>query len=204
MTRKLVNAILESRARALAKRFAPHLPKQGRILDYGCGTGHTALALASHYAREVCEVDIVNMKLVGPAPLLLNSPSLPFPDRAFSCTLLLFVLHYLENPVGVLRELRRVTADRMIVIQSTYHGFAGRLLLGLRETIQGRGALRAVQTFGLLRACSCSLMPLRFYTRDELRDAFARAGWLEVNRKAPDSWRHPAPRDLFVLEPCGE
>jgi SAM-dependent methyltransferase len=204
MIGKLANIILESRAKVLAQRFAPHLPANGRILDYGCGTGHTALILASRYAREVCEADVVNMKLVGSAPVLLKTPTLPFSDRAFSCTLLLFVLHYLEDPVSVLRNLRRITTDRLIVIQSTYHGFAGRLLLGLREAIQGRGAMRAAQTFGLLRACPCSLVPRRFYDRDNLRALFARAGWQEVVHETPAAWRYPIHRDLFVLEPCRE
>ncbi|MGH3440594.1 MAG: class I SAM-dependent methyltransferase, partial [Nitriliruptorales bacterium] len=92
----------------------------GRILDVGCGTGFLGLGLlASGRATELHAVDISegmlerarsNADTLGVRARLVRASAtrLPFPDAAFDAVVTRGVLHHLHDPVGALREWRRV------------------------------------------------------------------------------------------------
>jgi SAM-dependent methyltransferase len=85
---------------------APLLP-EGRILDLGCGVGHSYHLLAP---RETVGVDIDREALAGQAreTHVADMRDLPFPDDNFDGVLSVQSIEHVPDPERVLVELRRV------------------------------------------------------------------------------------------------
>jgi SAM-dependent methyltransferase len=196
----MMSGVLRQRANELASRIAPLLPPSGRMLDIGCGTGHNAVALRSRLPNLcVHECDVVDMKIVGPPPVLFDH-KLPFADGTFDAATLLFVLQYPADPLALLREARRVAAGRVIVLQSTHRGRVARGMLAARGFIQGRGAFAVARRVGVVNGCSRALRPRRMFDPDALEHEFAAAG-LRIVRREPHAWPMTGlSRDLYLLE----
>lgn len=196
----LMNRILWRRGQKLAALLKPYLPAQGRLLDVGSGTGHNAAAIEADFDLSVTEVDVVDMNAVGRPVELYDGKTLPFDNRSFDATMLLFVLHYAPDPAGLLRELHRVTAGRIFVMQSVYDGPVGRAVLWVREWLQGRFAFEVASRLGFVPRSPCSMKPLHYFTRESLAAIFQQAGLRVVARSAsawPGARLH---RDFYVLE----
>ena len=90
-----------------------------RVLDVGCGAGHTALAFAKHVAQVVA-LDMTQEMLDQSARLakqrgLANiafrhgfAEALPFPDGAFDIVTSRFCAHHYADPARATREAARV------------------------------------------------------------------------------------------------
>ncbi len=195
----LIGRLLERRARRLAERIVPFLPKRGTVLDIGSGTGHNVRALQERTAINFVEADVVNMSMVGPGPRPFDGKTLPFADSSFDCTLLLFVLGYPEHPDELLREVKRVSR-RMIILQSTYLGRFGLLLLRGRELLQGRLAFYLARLLKGIPNVPCPMYPRRYFTRNELERVIEQAGFRVIFHPPRSRAWCPLCRDLYVLE----
>jgi|RhiMetdeSRZDD1v2_1073273.scaffolds.fasta_scaffold443913_2 ubiquinone/menaquinone biosynthesis C-methylase UbiE len=102
---------------ALLAAAAPHGAE--RVLDAGCGTGHTALALAPLVA-EVVGVDLTEAMLEQGRRLAAERgltnvtfrtgdvEQLPFPDASFNIVASRYSAHHYPRPSAALREFARV------------------------------------------------------------------------------------------------
>ena len=130
----------------------------------------------------------------------LTPPQLPADDRAFDATFIAFVLHYSDSAFDLLREARRITRGQVIILQSTYDGWWGRIVLGLREYLWGRLAFRLAVLASVITGKECPLKPRRYFTRMELRDLIVSAGF-HILAMAPAEWFGLwVSRDLFIVE----
>lgn len=199
MIQGLLKHVLKRRAEGLAERLIPHLPKTGTVLDVGAGTGHTAQALERITLLKVVEVDVEDMHVVGPGPILFDGKWLPFRDDTFNGALVVFVLHYPRDPAQLLREVARVTRGPIVVIQSVYTRALGRAVLCTREFGTGRFAFWASRAVRLINTPRCPLNPRRWFTRAVFRET-ARQARLEVRAFQSRTWPGlSVSRDLFVL-----
>ncbi|MGX1809377.1 methyltransferase domain-containing protein [Nocardia sp. NPDC055321] len=177
----------------------PHLPGSGRVLDIGSGTGHNTEALRARTRVSYVETDVVDMHVVGPAPVPCGDGDLPFAADAFDAALVLHVLQFPSDVVALLRNAGRI-APRVVVLQSTVGGPAGRAALVVRGFVFGRLAFRVARAVGYVAPAPQALRVLRVFSRDDVRAAATAAG-LRVTAFEAD--RFPVPfggRDLFVLE----
>jgi SAM-dependent methyltransferase len=197
----LIEKLLRRRAQRLVRFILPELPAVGRILDVGSGTGHNADCLAGSSALEVIEADVVDMHAVGVGPVLFDGEVLPFADAEFSASMVLFVLQYTTDPESLLREMRRVTSGRVIVLQSTYSGSIGRLILRARDFTTGRFAFFVARCLGVVSARTGSLRPERFFTRQGLDEVLGAAGLRVRAIRRFDAMSYFVSRELYVLEP---
>jgi SAM-dependent methyltransferase len=105
-------------ALARGEALADGLPRRGRILEVGCGTGGLLVA-AARSGREIAGVDIASRWLVAArrrladhrlsVPLLAASAErLPWPDGHFAAVVADSVLEHLDDPATALREWARV------------------------------------------------------------------------------------------------
>jgi len=103
----------------LAARFADlaQVHRDQRVLDVGCGPGALTAELVNRVGAEsVSAVEpsasfaaAVRERLPGVDVRRSAAEQLPFPDGTFDITLAQLVVHFMDDPVQGLREMRRVT-----------------------------------------------------------------------------------------------
>jgi ubiquinone/menaquinone biosynthesis C-methylase UbiE len=108
------------------------LPSDWEVADLGCGTGHTAAALAPH-VKTVVGVDQSAAMLRAARKRTAafenvdlrqgNLEALPLDDESIDAALLLLVLSYVADPPQVLREVSRVLrpGGRVVVVDLLRH-----------------------------------------------------------------------------------
>jgi SAM-dependent methyltransferase len=197
----IMETLLRRRAERLVRFIWPELPAVGPILDVGSGTGHNAEWLVGFSGREVVEADVVDIHWVGRGPVLFDGKVLPFHDGQFSASFLLFVLQYAEEPEFLLKEMRRVTSGRVMVLQSIYSGRIGHSILTAWEFMTGCFALFVARTLGLVSARACALRPKRFFTRQSLDELVNASGFRVRAIRRFNAISLRLSRELYVLEP---
>ncbi len=106
------------KSQLLAERWAANA--RGRILDFGTGTGQVTRVLCRRH-QFVVGVDISasslarNMQETGVIGLVANGYRLPFRDGAFDTLCCNGVLHHMGRLPDALREMARVTQERMFI-----------------------------------------------------------------------------------------
>jgi ubiquinone/menaquinone biosynthesis C-methylase UbiE len=97
-----------------------------RVLDVGTGTGIFAEAFAAKgFAVTGIDTNIGLLQAAGrlvPAAAFKQAAAehIPYGDGAFEVVFLGHVLHETDDPVGALREARRVTTKRVVVLEWPY------------------------------------------------------------------------------------
>ena len=88
-------------------RVAEILPRVGRVLDVGAGTGHSAALLAP---RESVAVDIDPVALEGQhrQTVVADMRALPFPDASFTSVVAVQSIEHVPDPERALAEIARV------------------------------------------------------------------------------------------------
>lgn len=177
MFKATLNAIMERRARQLMRQVGGWLPAEGPLLDLGSGTGHLSALLERNLGLEVVTADVTDIHVVGRPPVLIAEGPLPFEDRTFSAALLLFMLHYPDDPAGVLAEAARVTRGPIILVQTLHSGRLGYTWLRVREYFWTTVAFHVSKFLGYIsREAVFTMRARRFYTAPDLRRDLTAAG----------------------------
>jgi ubiquinone/menaquinone biosynthesis C-methylase UbiE len=97
----------------------------GIWLDLGCGDGRVTAAWASEHATQYVGVDVAHPALAvlrdrgSESVRISDASTLPFADNTFSVVSCIEVLEHLFDPLGALREARRVLKPGGVVIATT-------------------------------------------------------------------------------------
>ncbi|HSJ70063.1 MAG TPA: class I SAM-dependent methyltransferase [Acidimicrobiia bacterium] len=99
-----------------------------RVLDVGCGPGALTAELVMRLGPEAVTavdpsmpfVDAVRARYPGVDVRCASAESLPSPDGTFDATLAQLVVHFMDDPVTGLREMRRVTRQGGVVAASVW------------------------------------------------------------------------------------
>jgi SAM-dependent methyltransferase len=104
-----------------AERIASWAALKGSelLLDVGAGTGHLTEAFRRRGHRVVAVDAAAGMLARNPAPLRVRADAaqLPFREGAFALAVEANLLHHVENPVAVLKEMARVAGGRVAAIE---------------------------------------------------------------------------------------
>lgn len=197
----LLDYIMRRRAAQLAHTLAPHLPAQGIVLDVGAGTGHNSHALRRHTALTVVDADVVQMRVLPGDAVLYDGLRLPFADNTFTAALLVFVLHYVTNPVVLLCEVGRVTRGAVLLLQTTYRGRVGARVARGYDYLWGPAAFQVARWLRWVPATNHAMTAHQFYTRPHLAAVAQQAGFV-AHHVAVLPWGGvPVAYDLLRLEP---
>lgn len=183
MLKSMFDAIMERRSRQLIEQVGAWLPTEGPVLDLGSGTGHLSARLERERGIEVVPADVSDMHVMGRPPVLITDGVLPFDEGTYSAALLFFMLHYPDDPAGLLVEAARVTRGPIILVQSLYSGRLGYAWLRVREFFWTTVAFHVSKIIGYVPPeAEFSMRARRFYTAQTLqRDLMA--GGLRVRAK---------------------
>ena len=177
MLKPLLDAVMERRARRLMQQVGAWLPREGRLLDLGSGTGHISALLERELRLEVVGVDVSDMHVVGRPPVVIGDGVLPFEARTFAAALLFFMLAYPNEPAAVLAEAARVSRGPIIVLQTLYSGRLGYAWHRSREFFWTIVAFHVSKLVGYVpRGAKFTMSTRRFYTRDTLSREVTAAG----------------------------
>ena len=142
-------ALMRARARRKWRWIRAYLPAPSaaeRVLDLGAGDGYVGEVVRQTTGAEVVLADVVDFNRTSLPLVRYDGRSLPFEDARFDLTLLVYVLHHARDPEAVLREARRVTKGRVVVVESVAeHPLQRRLfepLDRLANRLRSGGAMR--------------------------------------------------------------
>lgn len=118
---------LAGRLTRLTDAVAYHVPAGGSVLDLGCGTGELAIALTTSGIRAIgCDISPEMLRIAADADVPGNVDDwvelepdwrvLPFRGGVFDAVIASSVLEYVDDPIAVLRECRRVLRPGGIVL----------------------------------------------------------------------------------------
>ena len=100
------------------------------VLDVACGPGIVACAAASH-AGHVTGIDLTpamvaqakarqdRLGLSNVTWRIGDATQLPFADGSFDVALTRYSFHHMKEPIAALREMKRVSRSRVVVIDAT-------------------------------------------------------------------------------------
>ena len=177
MLKSIFDAVMERRSAALIEQMGPWLPTEGPMLDLGSGTGHLSARLERELGLEVITADVSDMHVVGRPPILIADGVLPFEEETFSAALLFFMLHYPNDPAGLLVEVARVTRGPILVVQSLHSGRLGYAWLRVREFLWTTVAFHVSKLIGYVPLeATFTMNARRFYTDQALRRDLMEAG----------------------------
>ncbi len=134
IVRHFAHGSLEDRAEKIVKFFEDQIPEKSRVLDLGGGWGFYAEPLKRR-GHESLVLDVVNPGYQKAPVLLYDGSRIPFPDGSFDVTILVTMLHHVPDPEALFREVRRVTRQKVVVVEDLYHHAAGRCWTICRDRI---------------------------------------------------------------------
>ena len=113
----------------LTRQVLDRIPRDSiaKILDLGCGQGHTTRMLAEHFPNASWTGFEYDAALVAQASADLSNPpgiafqqgdasQLPFPDASFDLVFTRYMLLHVPDPAEVIREMFRVTRPGGFVV----------------------------------------------------------------------------------------
>jgi ubiquinone/menaquinone biosynthesis C-methylase UbiE len=112
-----------NRANIFVKEILPWITGEGPILDIGCGVGHIGWQVSQATKRKVHFLDIRKYPFTHPEILveLYDGKNIPYSDKYFDTSLVIFTLHHTKSPIKILEEAIRVTSKNLIVFEDVLY-----------------------------------------------------------------------------------
>jgi len=139
------------------------LPKQGKGLEIGVGTGRFAAPLGIKVGVEPARAMAEMARKRGITVYEAYAEALPFQDAVFDFILMVTVLCFLKDPVAALEEATRVLKPQ------------GRLLIGIIDRDSPLG-----QIYEAKKAQSKFYREARFYSATQVMGWLARLGYEKI------------------------
>jgi ubiquinone/menaquinone biosynthesis C-methylase UbiE len=194
MAKRLVNGFksrwrrqIIGRAYETAREVAGVIPRDGKVLDVGCGHGFVAYHLTAMRAAHVVGLDLAKRVDAPINYMSYDGARIPAGDGSFDTVLLCYVLHHAQDISVILNEIRRVLRKDGVVI----------VYEDIPQTWWDRIPLWAHN-----RKWEKRIGPCTFRNEDEWRFVFASYGFDVVEENPISRWGflfHPVAHMQYVL-----
>ncbi|OQA56122.1 MAG: hypothetical protein BWY42_01162 [Candidatus Omnitrophica bacterium ADurb.Bin277] len=125
---------LEKRAELITCFFEKALSPGSRVLDLGGGWGFYSRPLARR-GHESVILDVIRPGYQKAPVVLYEGERIPFDDESFDAAILITMLHHVPDPEKLLREVRRVTRGKVVVVEDLFHHGLGRFWTICRDRL---------------------------------------------------------------------
>lgn len=166
----------------------PYLDPQDRVLDFGSGAGYLTKFISERIGAHVQDIDVIDISRTNRHPKIYNGNSIPFPNNSFDISVCAFVLHHTTHHLQLLRELERVTAKRLIILEDLW-GNPWDNLLCIGHTLFSKFVYKSGQ--------------MKFQTSSKWESLFEQSGWEVLHKNTvprSHTYFYPVKRVLYVLE----
>lgn len=113
----IMDFLKRKRSEKIASWIEAYLNSGEKVVDIGAGDCFLSNSLRQRCGIEIFPVDIADYSRSSIKTIIYDGKTIPFPDDYFDSALVLFVLHYVKDPLMVLREAQRVAKKRIIILQ---------------------------------------------------------------------------------------
>jgi ubiquinone/menaquinone biosynthesis C-methylase UbiE len=117
---KIVYTFARKRAEIIYNVLEGFIRKEEIILDVGCGSCNI-IEILKEKNFNVVPLDIgVNSIIEGINPVVYDGEKMPFKENTFDKSMILTVLHHTNQQKILIKEVMRVTKNRIIIIEDVY------------------------------------------------------------------------------------
>jgi len=167
-------------------RIRPYLG--GANLNVGSGHGFfSRAARQAGLGMTSLEVSVRDIARDQDPLVIYDGEHMPFPDRAFDTSVAMYVLHHTVHPPTVLGEMKRVSRQRIILVEELYRHLPGKLRLALLDySVNSSSGLKSPIHWG------------SYLTRGRLARLAETGGWKVVHTESRR--RLGFDEDLWVID----
>ena len=114
------------RVRRLCELLSDVLPREGKVLDVGCGDGLLAKCIIDKVGPKlrIEGIDVLVRDQTHVPVTHFDGNRIPFDDNTFDSVMFVDVLHHTDDPMVLLREAKRVTRGTIVLKDHTMNGLA--------------------------------------------------------------------------------
>jgi len=123
---RIFSPIYQWAAQKMCFHCQDFIPKGGKILDLGCGSGIVAKAFQDFFQAKVVGVDIEDRRIFYIPFEIIDGKILPFPEKSFDTVLINYVLHHSDDPTALLEEAKRVS-KKIIIYEDLPEDFLSKI-----------------------------------------------------------------------------
>ncbi len=182
--------ILEKRIKNIVDQIDEFIKTEDKVLDIGSGGGWIAKEIKDRKNGEVVLLDVFDFNQTDLKIIIYDGKKIPFPDNSFDVVTVIFVLHHIENQKEVLKEIKRVAKNKIIIIEDTYNSYFGKMILCIWDVFSNLPSF-LVKPFA-------EKFPFKFLKVSEWEDIF-----IELNLKLifkKETYSRGGKKALFVLK----
>ena len=117
---KVANKSLKNRAKIIGNKLLGFINEGDSILDFGCGEMSISKYIGSQKSVSVTGIDTSNYFIKEENYIKYEGGRLPFDDNKFDVVMAIFVLHHTSDLDFYLKELIRVSKNKIIICEDTY------------------------------------------------------------------------------------
>ena len=139
--RRLIEKKIGKRTEKIVNTFDSFINQGEKILDIGAGGGWIGKEIQKRKNAEVTLLDVIDFNQTDLKLVLYDGKKIPFPDNSSDTSLLIFVLHHCNYPLEVLKEVKRATRKKIIIIEDIPTSRLNKIFLYLWDIITGLPSL---------------------------------------------------------------
>ena len=92
---------------------------KGKLIDIGAGRCYIAKNLKDKNNVKITCLDVKDLSNTDLKVVVYDGKKMPFNKNYFDCALIAYVLHHCEDPLEVLKEVKRVCKGNIIIFEDT-------------------------------------------------------------------------------------